>query len=122
MHVPHNQYDKVLVIPRIDLFFTWWALIAHVLFICGFFYNTTTLAIFVCVIAEVINFTINKEYNVFYNILAHYTPLILLLVFVKFEIDFRPIIILLFLYLLYNMFNIQQILKYYERPSIYFFQ
>lgn len=110
------------VIPRVDLFFTWWALVAHVLFFCGYFYNTNVLAIFVCIVAEVINFTINKEYDVIYNILAHYVPLTLLLLFTSFKIDFRPIIILLVLYLSYHMFDMSQILQYYERPSLYFFQ
>jgi hypothetical protein len=111
-----------ITVPRADLFFTCWALLAHVLSLSGIFYNTVGLAIFVCIGAEVINITINEEFNLTYHIVAHYIPLMILLAVLPFKFDVRPIIILIVLYAIYLRFDFPAILKYYNRPSTYAFQ
>jgi hypothetical protein len=111
-----------ITVPRADLYFTCWALIAHVFSLTGLFYNTIGLAIFVCIGAEVINLTINEEFNLTYHILAHYIPLLILLLVLPFKLDVRPIIILVILYAIYLRFNFASMLEYYRRASTYAFK
>jgi hypothetical protein len=106
-------------IPRYDLFFTCWAIIAHILCYFGLFYNTTALAIFVTIFAEIINFTINEQFSLTINFLSHYIPLILVLILIPFKLDARPIFILLILYLLYQRFNLPFMVQVYKRPDDY---
>jgi hypothetical protein len=115
------NHSKITV-PRADLFFTCWALLAHVLSLTGMFYNTIGLAIFVCIGAEIINYTINEEFSLQYHILTHYVPLIILLAVIPFKFDVRPIIILVVLYAIYMKFDFPAMLKYYHRPRTYAFQ
>ena len=110
-----------LSIPRADLFFTCWALVAHLLCLMGVFYNTTSLAIFVCIGAEIINLTINEEFNLTYHLLAHYLPLAVLLLTVPFRLDPRPIIILIVLYAVYLQFDFASMLRNYRRAGTYAF-
>ncbi len=109
--------QQVIIIPRVDLFFTCWAILAHLLSVCSVFYNTTALAIFVCVMSEIVNITINKEFNLIYHLTAHYLPLIIVLITMPFQLDVLPILILVLLYFVYYRYDIASILKNYERPS-----
>jgi hypothetical protein len=110
-----------LTLPRLDLFFTFWAITAHILSVMGVFYNTVGLAIFVCIGGEIINYTINEQFSLPYNILSHYLPLFIVLGTLPFKIDIRPIIILITLYTIYVRFDFASVLKYYRRPQIYVF-
>lgn len=104
---------------RFDRFFSNWALLAHVAFALGYFYNTFLLAVLVLIGATIINITINEQYSFKYDVIAHYLPLILFFNN-PMVLDIRPVIILTILYLAYMKFDICTLVKYYRRQKDYF--
>lgn len=60
-------------------FLTTWAMIAHLLYMCGLCPCTFLLAVFVLLGAIVHNVVWNHRYNIILDLLSHYLPVLLFL-------------------------------------------
>lgn len=104
-----------MTMKRYDRFFTSWALVSHMLFRLGLFYNTYLLALFVFVGSLLINMSFNEQYDLGIDLIGHYLPLLLFWNEPKIY-DVRPLLIMLPMYLLYMRFDMRVIARYYKRP------
>ena len=100
---------------RIFQFYTVWALVAHVLFKLGFFYNTFLLAVFVALGAVVTNVGINEQYDALADVVFHIGPFVLLWN-EPWVLDDRPIALLGVVYLAYMRLDLKRICEVYRRP------
>ena len=100
------------------LFITNWALVVHSFYFFGIIPNTIFLASIILIGSILHNIFINQQYDLFYDVLTHYLPFIIVLYFAEYEDFFYfKYINIIFPYLIYMNLDFNRILEVYKRPK-----